>query len=152
MSYHGEDTTITTKEVIKTTTTKIRMTIMVKRIGTKTTRVPITKGMAKKESKDKDVLLMLTKNVKFHCPAGFDENIFACACRMIQEKVDSTRQSGIMHIKTVNAVEKDEFMCIFNFPRTCMIQHGLRLLEKRTLDHQGTFLIDYRRVTHWKTI
>ena len=26
-----------------------------------------------------------------------------------------------------------------------MIQHGLRLLQKRTLDHQGTFLIDYRR-------
>ena len=27
-----------------------------------------------------------------------------------------------------------------------MIQHGLRLWEKRTLEHQGTFLIDYRRV------
>ena len=35
---------------------------------------------------------------------------------MIQEKVDSARQSGIMDIKTVNAVEKDSFMHIFNFP------------------------------------
>ena len=35
---------------------------------------------------------------------------------MIQEKVDSTRQSGIMDIKTVNAVEIDNFMHIFNFP------------------------------------
>ena len=35
---------------------------------------------------------------------------------MIQEKVNSARQSGITDIKTVNAVEKDNFMCIFNFP------------------------------------
>ena len=70
----------------------------------------------KKESKDKDVYLMLTKDVNFHCPAGFDENIFACTCRMIQERVDSARQSGITDIKTVNAVEKDNFMCVFNFP------------------------------------
>ena len=70
----------------------------------------------KKESKDKDVYLMLTKDVKFFCPAGFDENIFTCTCKMIQEKVDSARQSGITDIKTVNAVEKDNFMCIFNFP------------------------------------
>ena len=107
----------------------------------------------KKESKDKDVYLTLTKDVKFHCPAGFDDNIFACACRMIQETVNSTRQSGITDIKTVNAVEKDNFMCMFLiFQRMCMIQHGLRLWEKRTLEQQGTFLIDYRKVTHWKTI
>ena len=48
----------------------------------------------KKESKDKDVYLTLTKDVKFRSPAGFDENIFACACKMIQEKVNSTRQAG----------------------------------------------------------
>ena len=70
----------------------------------------------KKESKDKDVYLTLTKDVKFHCPVGFNENIFACACRMIQENVDSARQSGITDIKSVNAVEKDNFMCVFNFP------------------------------------
>ena len=56
---------------------------------------------------------MLTKDVKFHCPAGFDENIFAYACRMIQEKVNSARQSGITDIKTVNAVEKDNFIVRF---------------------------------------
>ena len=32
-----------------------------------------------------------------------------------------------------------------------MIQHGLRLQHKRTLEHQGTFLIDYGRVTDQKT-
>ena len=36
---------------------------------------------------------------------------------MIKQKVDSARQSGITDIKTVNAVEKDNFMCIFNFPK-----------------------------------
>ena len=35
---------------------------------------------------------------------------------MIQEKVDSARQSGITDMKSVNAVEKDNFMHIFNFP------------------------------------
>ena len=35
---------------------------------------------------------------------------------MIQEKVNSARQTGITDIKTVNAVEKDNFMHIFNFP------------------------------------
>ena len=35
---------------------------------------------------------------------------------MIQEKVDSARQSGITDIKSVNAVEKDNFMHVFNFP------------------------------------
>ena len=59
--------------------------------------------------------LTLTKDVKFHCPAGFDENIFACACKMIQEKVDSARQAGVTDIKTINAVEKYNFMCVFNF-------------------------------------
>ena len=59
----------------------------------------------KKESKDKDVYLTLTKDVKFRCPAGFNKNIFACSCRMIQEKVDSARQSGITDIKTVNVYD-----------------------------------------------
>ena len=70
----------------------------------------------KKESKDKDMYLTLTKDVKFRCPAGFNENIFACACKMIQEKVNSTRQAGVTDIKTINAVEKDNFMRVFNFP------------------------------------
>ena len=35
---------------------------------------------------------------------------------MIQEKVNNTRQAGVMDIKTVNAVEKDNFMQVFNFP------------------------------------
>ena len=35
---------------------------------------------------------------------------------MIQEKVNSARQAGITDIKTVNAVEKDNFMRIVNFP------------------------------------
>ena len=59
---------------------------------------------------------MLTKDVKFHFPAGFNENIFTCACRMIQEKVNIPRQSGITDIKSVNAVEKVNFMHVFNFP------------------------------------
>ena len=50
MKYHEENTT-TTKEVTKITTTRIRIAIMVKRIGTKTTRVPIKKWMTKRNPK-----------------------------------------------------------------------------------------------------
>ena len=82
----------------------------------KNTQSSYQKKDDKKESKDKDVYLTLIKDVKFCCPAGFDENIFTCACRMIQEKVNSARQSGITDIKSVNAVEKDNFMHVFNFP------------------------------------
>ena len=35
---------------------------------------------------------------------------------MIQEKVNSTRQVGVTDIKSVNAVKKDNFMYVFNFP------------------------------------
>ena len=35
---------------------------------------------------------------------------------MIQKKVDSDRQAGVTDIKTINAVEKDNFMWVFNFP------------------------------------
>ena len=77
---------------------------MVKKDWNKDNKSSYQKKDGKKESKDKDVYLTLTKDIKFHCPAGFDENIFPCTCRMIQEKVDSTRKSGIMDIKTVNAV------------------------------------------------
>ena len=83
----------------------------------KNTKGSYQKKEDKKESKDKDVYLTLTKDVKFHCPAVFNENIFACTCRMIQEKVNNARQAGVTDIKTVNAVKKDNFMCVFNFPK-----------------------------------
>ena len=43
----------------------------------------------KKESKDKDVYLTLTKDVKFHCPAGFDEKHF---CLHMQDDSREVRQ------------------------------------------------------------
>ena len=48
MKYHEEDTTTTTKEVTKITTTRIRIAIMAKRIGTRVTRVPIRRRMTKR--------------------------------------------------------------------------------------------------------
>ena len=82
----------------------------------KNTKGSYQKKEDKKESKDKDVYLTLRKDVKFCSPAGFNKNIFACTCRMIQEKVNSTRQAGVTDIKTINTIEKDNFMRVFNFP------------------------------------
>ena len=47
MKYHEEDTT-TTKEVTKITTIRIKMDTMVRRIGTKITRIPIRRRMTRK--------------------------------------------------------------------------------------------------------
>ena len=117
MRYQEVDTIITiTKEGTTKEIIRVKMTTMVRRIGTRTPKVLTRRRGNKKESKDKDVYLTLTKDVKFCCPAGFDENIFACTCRMIQEKVNSARQAGVTDIKTINAVKKDNFMHVFNFP------------------------------------
>ena len=110
MKYHEGDTITTiTKEVITKTTTKVKMNIMVRRIGIRTPKVLTKRRMIRKSPKDKDVYLTLTKDVKFCCPAEFDENIFACTCRMIQEKVNNARQAGVTDIKTVNTVKKGQF-------------------------------------------
>ena len=73
---------------------------------------------------------------------------------MIQEKVNNTRQeSGVTDIKTVNAVEKDNFMHIFNFPENMYDTAWAQATgEEENLDHQVTLQIDYKRVTHQKTI
>ena len=118
----------------------------------KNTKNSYQKKDDKKESKDKDVYLTLTKDVKFHCPAGFNENIFACACKMIQENVNSARQSGITDIKSSMQSQRIISCAFLTFQKMCMIQHGPRLQEKRTLVHQGICQIDYRRATHQKTI
>ena len=118
----------------------------------KNTKGPYQKKEDKKESKDKDVYLTLTKDVKFHCPAGFNENIFACACKMIQEKVNSARQAGVTDIKTVNAVEKDNFMRVFNFPEDVYDSAWAQATGEEDPASSGTPLIDYKRVTHQRTI
>ena len=86
----------------------------------KKTKGSYQKKEDKKESKDKDVYLTLTKDIKFCCPAGFHENIFACACKLIQEKVNNARQAGVTDIKTVNAVEKGQLHACLQFPRRCI--------------------------------
>ena len=86
----------------------------------KNTKGSYQKKEDKKESKDKDVYL------KFHCPTGFNENIFACACKMIQEKVDNAGQAGVTDIKTINTVEKDN--CTGNWRgESWFIRRHLRL-------------------------
>ena len=57
MKYHEEDTITTTKEVTKITTTRIRIAITVKRIGTRITRVPTRRRMTKRNPKTPSDLL-----------------------------------------------------------------------------------------------
>ena len=82
MKCHEENTT-TTKEVTKINYNKDKNSYYGKKDWNKNNKSSYQKKDDKRESKDKDVYLTLTKDVKFCCPAGFDENIFACTCRMI---------------------------------------------------------------------
>ena len=118
---------------------------MVRRIGNKNTKGSYQKKDEKKESQDKDVYLTLTKDIKFTVPAGFDENIFACACKMIQEKVNNTRQASVTDIKTINAVEKDNFMHVFNFLEDVYDSAWSRQQVRRALLHQETPPIELQK-------
>ena len=118
----------------------------------KNTKGSYQKKEDKKESKDKDVYLTLTKDVKFHCPAGFDENIFACTCKMIQEKVTMLDKQVLLTSKP-SMLSKKTISCMSSISqKMCMTLHGPRQQVRRILVHQGIPPIDYRRVTHQKTI
>ena len=88
MKYHEGDTTTTITKVVTTRVSnyKGKSEYYGKKDWNKNTKGSYQKKDDKKESKDKDVYLTLTKDIKFCCPAGFDKNIFAYACRMIQER------------------------------------------------------------------
>ena len=72
---------------------------------------------------------------------------------MIQEKVNSARQSGITDIKFVNAVKKDNFMCVFNFPEDMYDSAWAQATgEEDPWIIREQSQIDYKRATHQKTI
>ena len=56
MKYHEEDTT-NTREVTKIITVRIKMDIMVRRIGTKTPRVPTRRRMTRKNPRTRMSIL-----------------------------------------------------------------------------------------------
>ena len=72
--YHVEDTitTITKEVTTKVIIIKVKNDYYGKKDWNKNTMGSYRKKDEKKESKDKDVYLTLTKDVKFCCPAGFD--------------------------------------------------------------------------------
>ena len=57
-----------------------------------------------KESKPKDACITVTKNVKYFCPAGFDEGIFNALTKLLHEKVEQAKRSGSGSAKTINTI------------------------------------------------
>ena len=124
----------------------------VKKDWNKNTKGSYQKKEDKKESKDKDVYLTLTKDVKFHCPAGFDEIIFACTCKMIQEKLTALDRQVSLTSRPSMLLKRTISYESSISQKMCMTLHGHGQQERRRLIHQETPLIDYRRVTHQRTI
>ena len=87
---------------IKTTITKAKRTstrnhgkIRTKSHGTKI----IKHNMVIKESKPKDACITVTKDVKYFCPTGFDKGIFNAMTKLLHEKVERAKRSGIRQCK-----------------------------------------------------
>ena len=68
------------------------------------------KSWDNKESKSKDTWFTFSKDIKYFCPAVFDESIFAAICKLLQEKVEQVKKAGADNAKTINAIEKDDFV------------------------------------------
>ena len=73
-----------------------------------------------KESKPKDTCFTCSKDIKFFCPAGLDESIFAAVCKLLQEKVGQVKKAGADNTKTIPRqsmlLRKDDFIHFFNIP------------------------------------
>ena len=66
-------------------------------------------------------------------------------CTVLDNPVSLTSNLSMLSKRIISYV-------FSTFQKVCMIQHGSRLHEKKTLAPLGTFQIDYRRATHHKTI
>ena len=69
-----------------------------------------------KESKPKDACITITTYVKYFCPTGFDEGIFNAVMKLLHEKIEQAKRSGVDDAKTVNAIEHDNFCNFFKIP------------------------------------
>ena len=54
--------------------------------------------------------------MKYFCPTGFDEGIFNAVTKLLHEKVEQAKRLGSNNIKTVNAVECENFINLFKIP------------------------------------
>ena len=69
-----------------------------------------------KESKPKDTCITVTKDVKYFCPTGFDKGIFNAVTKLLHEKVEQAKRSGLDNAKTVNTIECDNICNFFKIP------------------------------------
>ena len=58
----------------------------------------------KKEPKSKEICFTFSKDVKYFCPAVFDESVFAAICKLLQEKVEQAKKAGVGNAKTINSI------------------------------------------------
>ena len=54
--------------------------------------------------------------MKYFCPTGFDEGIFTAVTKLLHEKVEQAKRLGSDNIKTMNAVEHENFINFFKIP------------------------------------
>ena len=59
---------------------------------------------------------MVTKDVKYFCPTGYDKGIFSTVTKLLSETIEQAKQSGDANTKTINTIEHEHFWNFFKIP------------------------------------
>ena len=86
-----------------------------------------------KESKAKEACITVTKDVKYFCPTGFYEGIFNTVTKLLHEKVEQAKRSGSDNVKTVNAVEHENFINFFKIRKQLYDAAYKQVIREATL-------------------
>ena len=62
------------------------------------------------------VLVLITKDVKYFCPTGYDKGIFNAVTKLLSKKIEQAKWSGSSDAKTINAIEHESFCNFFKIP------------------------------------
>ena len=90
-----------------------------------------------KESTPKDACITVTEDVKYFCPTGFDKGIFNAVTKLLHEKVEQAKRSGLDNAKTVNAIEHDNFCNFFKIPEQLYDAAFTQVISESTLKILG---------------
>ena len=85
-----------------------------------------------------DTCIILTKDVKFFCPPGYDDGIFQVVATLLKNKVEQAKQSGAENAKTVNAIDCKSFINFFSIPEQMFDAATSQVTREDTPEILGT--------------
>ena len=90
-----------------------------------------------KESKPKDACITVTKDVKYFCPTGYDNEIFSAVTKLLTKKIEQAKQAGDPNAKTINAIECESFCNFFKIPEQLSDASFTQIVAESTPEISG---------------